>query len=114
MTIKTLKDLQGLDADKVARAIEADAGQVMPGLRESLEDVKAGRFAAVHTPESIVARNKGGRPKGSVKVNAKVPTNIRFDPDVLEALKSTGTGWQTRVNDLLRADIQAGRHVAKA
>lgn len=118
MTIKTLKDLQGLDADKVARAIEADAGQEIPGLRESLDDVKAGRFAAVHTPESIeaanAARNKGGRPRGSVKANAKVPTNIRFDPDVIEALKATGTGWQTRVNDLLRADIQAGRHIAKA
>ncbi len=113
MNPKTLKDLQGLDAERVAQAIEADAGQAIPGLRESLEDVKAGRFAAAHTPESIAARNKGGRPKGSVKVNAKVPTNIRFDPDVLEALKATGTGWQTRVNDLLRADIQAGRHAAK-
>jgi hypothetical protein len=29
--IKTLKDLQGLDAEKVARAIEADAGQGIPG-----------------------------------------------------------------------------------
>lgn len=107
--IKTLKDLQGLDADKVARAIEADAGQAIPGLRESLAEAKAGKFAAVHTPESIAARGKGGRPKGSVKVNAKVATNIRFDPDVLDALKATGPGWQTRANDLLRADIEAGR-----
>lgn len=113
-TPKTLKELQqSLDADKVARAIEADAGQAIPGLRESIADLKAGRFAAVHTPESIAARNKGGRPRGSVKANAKVPTNIRFDPDVLEALKATGTGWQTRVNELLRADIQAGRHMSK-
>lgn len=111
--IKTLKDLQGLDADKVARAIEADAGQAIPGLRESLAEAKAGKFAAVHTPASITARAKGGRPKGSVKENPKVATNIRFDQDVLAALKASGPGWQTRANDLLRADIEAGR-LAKA
>jgi uncharacterized protein (DUF4415 family) len=111
--IKTLKDFQGLDADKVARAIEADAGQAIPGLRESLAETKAGKFAAVHSPESISERSKGGRPKGSVKENPKVATNIRFDQDVLAALKATGPGWQTRANDLLRADIAAGR-LAKA
>jgi len=40
-----------------------------------------------------------GRPKAAV---TKVPTTIRFDPDVLAALKSTGSGWQTRVNDTMR------------
>lgn len=110
--MKTLKKLQGLDAEKVAKAIEADAGGAVPGLREALAEAKAGKFAAVHTPEQIAAR-KPGRPAGSVKANAKIATNIRFDPDVLDALKSTGKGWQTRVNDLLRADIESGR-LAKA
>jgi uncharacterized protein (DUF4415 family) len=62
----------------------------------------------VHTPEQIAAR-KPGRPQGSVKADAKIATNIRFDPDVLQALKATGQGWQTRVNELLRADIESGR-----
>ena len=111
--IKSLKDLQDLDADAVARAIEADAGQAIPGLRESLGDLKAGKVGTVHTPAAIAARAKGGRPKGSLKENPKVATNIRFDQDVLAALKATGPGWQTRANDLLRADIAAGR-LAKA
>ncbi len=67
-----------------------------------------GEYAAVHTPEQIAAR-KPGRPVGTVKANAKVSTTIRFDADVLEALKATGRGWQSRANDLLRADISAGR-----
>ena len=67
-----------------------------------------GEYAAVHTPEKIGAR-KPGRPVGTVKANAKVSTTIRFDADVLEALKATGRGWQSRANDLLRADISAGR-----
>lgn len=100
--IKAMKDLQGLDAEAVARAIELDARQAIPGLLESLADLKAGKYGAVHTPESIAARNKGGRPKGSVKANAKVATNIRFDPDVLDALKASGPGWQTRLNELVR------------
>jgi uncharacterized protein (DUF4415 family) len=32
----------------------------------------------------------------------KVPTTIRFDADVLAALKASGKGWQTRVNNALR------------
>jgi uncharacterized protein (DUF4415 family) len=37
----------------------------------------------------------------------KVPTTIRFDADVLAALKATGKGWQTRVNDAMREWIKA-------
>lgn len=51
----------------------------------------------------------GVRPKSI----AEVATNIRFDPDVLEVLKAKGRCWQTRVNELLRADIESGR-LAKA
>lgn len=32
----------------------------------------------------------------------KTPTTIRLDADVLAALKATGKGWQTRVNEALR------------
>lgn len=32
----------------------------------------------------------------------KAPTTIRFDADVLAALKATGPGWQTRVNPAMR------------
>lgn len=113
MTIKSYKDLQGADLEAMAQAAEADAGQAIPGLRESLAELAAGKFATVHTPESIVAanaaKNKGGRPKGSVKANAKVPTNVRFDPEVLEALKASGPGWQTRLNDLVGQAVAGGR-----
>lgn len=54
---------------------------------------------------------KRGRPRGTTKASAKVHTTLRLDPDVLDAIKERGAGWQTRINDLLRADIEAGRHV---
>lgn len=40
-----------------------------------------------------------GRPKAAV---TKVSTTIRLDPEVIEAFKATGSGWQTRINDALR------------
>ncbi|SEB23428.1 Uncharacterized conserved protein, DUF4415 family [Paraburkholderia sartisoli] len=39
-----------------------------------------------------------GRPPAAV---TKVATNIRYDRDVLEAFRSTGDGWQTRINEIL-------------
>ena len=40
-----------------------------------------------------------GRPLGS---GNKVQMTVRFDSDVVEAFKGTGTGWQTRMNNALR------------
>jgi uncharacterized protein (DUF4415 family) len=45
------------------------------------------------------AKRKPGRPAGD---NNKEPTTIRFDRDVLDALRATGPGWQTRVNEVMR------------
>lgn len=82
-------------------------------LLRSVDQALAGEVGAVHTPEQIAAR-KRGRPAGSTKADAKLRVTLRVDPDVLEAIKATGAGWQTRLNDMLRADIQAGRHIAQA
>ena len=42
---------------------------------------------------------KRGRPRST---NPKEHVNIRLDADVLRAFKSTGRGWQTRLNNALR------------
>lgn len=58
---------------------------------------------------ALEAKRGRGRPVGSVAESTKAQVTLRLDADVLQSLKSTGRGWQTRVNDLLRADIEAGR-----
>jgi uncharacterized protein (DUF4415 family) len=40
--------------------------------------------------------------RGPQKAPLKKSTTIRLSPDVLEALRSTGPGWQTRVDEVLR------------
>jgi uncharacterized protein (DUF4415 family) len=48
-----------------------------------------------------------GRPKSAV---TKEPVKLRLDADVLAALRASGEGWQTRINDTLRASLKlAGR-----
>ncbi len=42
---------------------------------------------------------KRGRPPSE---RPKVSTTIRLDPDVLDAFKGTGPGWQSRINETLR------------
>ncbi|MBI4755997.1 MAG: BrnA antitoxin family protein [Betaproteobacteria bacterium] len=42
------------------------------------------------------------RRRGPGRAPLKVPTTIRFDADVLAALKASGKGWQTRVNEAMR------------
>ena len=46
-----------------------------------------------------------GRPPGAVK---RPTLNMRVDAEVLEALKATGPGWQTRINTLLRDAVKSG------
>ena len=50
----------------------------------------------------LVAMNKKQGERGAQKSPLKVPTTIRFDADLLEALKASGKGWQTRVNEAMR------------
>lgn len=54
--IKSYKELQSADLEKIAVAAEADAGHSIPELRKALADLKAGRIGAIHTPEQIAAR----------------------------------------------------------
>jgi len=42
------------------------------------------------------------RVRGPNKLPTKKQVAIRFDDDVLTALRASGKGWQTRVNDVMR------------
>ncbi len=54
-----MKSLNTLNIEKIAAAIEADAGEALPGLRQSLAEAKAGSFAQIHTPEQIASQGRG-------------------------------------------------------
>ena len=70
------------------------------------EDFKKARPASEVLPEIFskdvadkMLNKKPGRPLGS---GVKESQTVRFDRDILAAFKSTGKGWQTRMNEALR------------
>ena len=88
---------------------DPDMEQFEKDLLQSIGEMKRGQHAAVHSPEQMAAR-KRGRPAGSTKAEPKVSTTIRLDAGVLEALKASGPGWQTRANDALREFVSRFPH----
>ncbi len=83
--------------------MDKELKQFNDDLLESIRQMKRGEKAQTHTPEQMTARR--GRPPGSKAEVTKMPVKIRLDPDLLAALRASGRGWQTRVNDLLRREI---------
>ena len=63
-------------------------------------------FEAADLYEGKVIKPRG-RPKST---STKEPVKLRLDADVLAALRASGDGWQTRINETLRAALKmAGR-----
>ena len=55
--------------------------------------------------EAAVKRRRGQR--GPQKAPIKQPLTLRLDPDVIEAYRASGKGWQGRMNDVLRRGIKS-------
>jgi len=70
----------------------------LTGIEPEEEDEDAPR-ASVAMREAIT-QCRARRPAGSI--NIEQVTN-RFGKEVLEAFRATGRGWQTRMNDALKA-----------
>ena len=47
--------------------------------------------------------------RGPQKAPTKVAVTVRYSADVVEYFKSTGEGWQTRMNDALREYVKHRR-----
>ena len=72
--------------------------------RMSDEEDAAITAAALADPDAqpldvMTLRRRPGRPRAEVK---KVAVSLKLDPDVVNAYRAKGPGWQTRMNDDLR------------
>lgn len=54
------------------------------------------------TPMGALHPEIPSRVRGPQKTPTKVPVSIRLSPDVLDYFKSTGQGWQSRMNAVLQ------------
>ena len=70
----------------------------------SREDIKRFRPSAEVLPQELLAvlpKRKPGQ-RGVQKTPTKEPVTVRYSRDVLEYFRSTGPGWQTRMDVALK------------
>lgn len=65
------------------------------------EDVQRFKRADEVLPEQL-QRKLGLKARGPQKMPTKIPTTIRLSPEVSDAFRSTGPGWQTRIDNALK------------
>ncbi len=69
-------------------------------------------FALAKGPESlppeILAQFPNTRQRGPQKAPTKTPVSLRLSREVVEHFRATGPGWQSRIDETLRAAIKAG------
>jgi uncharacterized protein (DUF4415 family) len=93
------------DWERVKREAEQDA-PIAFDLASDLYNPNDEKSVAAHWDGALL--KQGGVVIGQVKTRGKGkrPTKeqvaVRYDADVLEAFRATGTGWQTRMNDALK------------
>jgi len=59
----------------------------------------ASTLAESSLPEAFKTAARAGRPRNT---SPKQPISIRLSPDVLDYFRSSGKGWQTRLDNVLR------------
>jgi uncharacterized protein (DUF4415 family) len=89
-------------------ACDADNPELTDEQLKSLRPAKEVMPSALY--EALVKRGRG-RPRLDESAK-KVIVKLRVDPDVLEAFKADGPGWQTRMNDILKKALNEARNKA--
>ena len=96
------------DAEITAAAL-ADPDTVPPSASDTPFTGKSGReaLAELFPPETAedLLTPRRGRPKAE---RPKIQFTARFDADIVEHFRSTGKGWQVRMEEVLRKAIAMG------
>jgi len=113
MSRKNISDKSAAEAEAERQA--AFEGEV-PELDSAFFEGAQIRFKGHVIREATGTYTQRGRPPlGSA---AKVQQSLRLSPEVLEHFRSTGPGWQARIDEVLRIHVkmveEMRRHVAEA
>ena len=78
-----------------------------PGTVERLAPGVVPRAEAAAAAADVADIVRGIARKGLPKQARKAPISLRVDPEVLEWFRTQGPGYQTRINAVLRAYMEA-------
>ncbi len=95
---KAIASTSDAEEARIQRLIASDADA--PEATEEKLSMARSFAEAFPALAETMRRNVGGRPRAA---NPKVAVSIRLDPDVVDKFKAAGPGWQTRINEALRA-----------
>ena len=93
---------------------------VVPTVEENRKIVTAAKrdpdakpLTSAQLKAMVPLKSLRGRPKSE---NKKLLVSVRYSPEVLTYFKSTGDGWQSRMDGVLREYVgkQGGRRARKA
>lgn len=92
---------------KLLKPLTDKSGEARSLTREDMHKFKP----TYNVDPALVAAHRAGklRTRGRPAGSDKTATSLRLDNDVLDFFKSKGAGWQTRINDALRAIVDATR-----
>jgi uncharacterized protein (DUF4415 family) len=79
-----------------------------PFVTHSMAEMRA-KLAVRRAAKALLPK----RGRGLQKTPAKQLVSVRLDADVLAAFRETGAGWQSRMNEQLRAAVKRMRRAAK-
>lgn len=97
---------------KLVRPTDAEEAAIQRGIAADPDNPEwtADDFARARPFNKVMTeRKRMGRPPLE---RPKEQVTIRYDADVLDAFRSTGDGWQTRMNDALKTYLS--EHPVKA
>jgi uncharacterized protein (DUF4415 family) len=98
---------------RAQKARAAAAGDDAPEL--TTDFFARAKQGTAHLPapmQEAIERSRRGR--GPQKAPTKIQVTLRLSPDVVKAFKSSGRGWQSRIDDTLLNTVHSGKFVRAA
>ena len=122
LTFEELEDIERRRAEarqraqQIADRMSEEEDAVLTAAAESDPDnppLTDGQFARMRPAHQVIPqivadriRNKGGRPRSTAP---RQMVTLRIPPDVVEAYRATGRGWQTRMVETLSRDVKSAK-----
>ena len=83
------------------KSLTNKAGDVRTLGDDDLRHMRSAKEVLPSELVNILPKRKRGE-RGKQKAATKVPITLRYSPEVVKYFKTTGSGWQTRMDDALK------------
>jgi uncharacterized protein (DUF4415 family) len=87
------------------KALTNKAGKVRELTSKDFKEMKSAKEVLPAKLLAALPKRKRGE-RGPQKTPKKISVTLRYSPEVVKYFKSTGTGWQSRIDNALKAWIK--------